>query len=86
MRIQVAATGSEIQCSVRTGNYGEIDFYVAELVDGSWTNWQNAGQQLNGELSIGELHLLSDEEMYFHWNGAGGFGVSVTETSLFSET
>ena len=61
-------------CSARAGNYGEIDFYVAELVDGVWTNWQNAGQRLNDELSIGELHMLSEELMYFHWYDPGGQG------------
>jgi hypothetical protein len=61
-------------CSARVGNFGEIDYYVAELVDGVWENWQNAGERLNAELSIGELHMLTDDLMYFHWDGEGTYG------------
>jgi len=53
--------------SVRTGNYGEIDFYTAEYVDGEWTDVTNAGEQLNQEYVIGELHITSDgQTMYYH--------------------
>lgn len=62
-------------CSVRAENYREIDFYIAEYVDGEWTNWKNAGRQLNEEYDVGELHITSDyKTMYFGSNRTGGFG------------
>ncbi len=61
-------------CSVRGGNYGEVDFWVAALVNGVWTGWENAGDYLNGELSIGEVHLLTQDHLFFHWDGEGGQG------------
>jgi hypothetical protein len=46
--------------SVRSGNYGEIDFYTAIFKDGRWTEVKNAGRQLNEEYDIGELHITPD--------------------------
>lgn len=52
--------------SVRAGMLGEIDVYTAVRRDGEWTDWHNAGQQLNVEYNIGEFHLTSDHRtMYF---------------------
>lgn len=62
-------------CSVRTGNIGGIDVYTAKLKNGKWTDWRNAGEQLNKQYEIGEFHLSADgNTMYFHWIGHGGFG------------
>ncbi|MBN2354799.1 PD40 domain-containing protein [candidate division KSB1 bacterium] len=61
--------------SVRVGNYGEIDVYTARWQNGKWTDWRNAGQQLNQQYSIGEFHLSADgRTLYFHWTGHGGYG------------
>ena len=35
--------------------------YTAELVEGKWSNWQNAGERLNSETGIGESISLSME-------------------------
>lgn len=62
-------------CSARQGNYRAIDIWRAELRDGRWTNWQNAGKQLNGEYAIGEFHFSADwRTLYFHSPRAGGKG------------
>jgi hypothetical protein len=62
-------------CSVRKGNIGEIDIYTAKLKNGKWTDWRNAGEQLNKQYDIGEFHLSADgDTMYFHWMGHGGLG------------
>jgi len=62
-------------CSVRAGNYGEVDFYTAEYEDGVWGDWENAGEQLNGEYSVGELHVSADgDTVYFGWDAPDGFG------------
>lgn len=54
-------------CSVRAGNLREIDLYTAELVNGKWTNWENAGEQINLEYKVGEMHISSDgNELFFH--------------------
>ncbi len=62
-------------CSGREGNYRELDMWIAEFSDGSWTNWRNAGQKLNVNYEIGEMHITADgKEMYFHSDRAGGKG------------
>ncbi|MCI0476143.1 MAG: hypothetical protein L0Y55_07845, partial [Anaerolineales bacterium] len=40
-------------CSARAGNYRAIDVWRAELKEGRWTNWKNAGQKLNVEMEAG---------------------------------
>ncbi len=55
--------------SVREGNYGEIDLYIAHYVDGEWTKVENAGQVLNSQYDIGEFHLTPDgNQIFFGWD------------------
>jgi hypothetical protein len=62
-------------CSARVGNYGDVDIYTAEYLDGQWVNAQNAGQQLNQMRDIGEFHLSADGNLLlFHWLSDDGFG------------
>jgi hypothetical protein len=72
-------------CSAREGNFRDIDIYKAELKNGNWSNWENAGKLLNVEYEIGELHLTSDgKELYFHSDrsgGRGGLDIWVTENT-----
>ncbi len=61
--------------SVRSGNYGEVDFYKAVLKEDEWTNWTNAGKLLNEDYDIGELHITADgDTMYFGWADENGYG------------
>ncbi len=66
-------------CSVRTGGFREIDFYTAKRIDGQWTEWRNAGERLNVEIGIGEMHLSADgSSLYFHADkpeGKGGLDI-----------
>lgn len=62
-------------CSARDGNSRDIDFYIAHLKDGRWTEWENTGMLLNVDYEIGELHIVSDSsKMYFHSEKDGGLG------------
>ena len=62
-------------CSARVGNKREIDLYIAKLKDGRWTDWENAGELLNVDYVIGELHITSDgNRIYFHSEKTGGMG------------
>lgn len=59
--------------SVRPGNYSEIDWYLAVRRNGRWTDWRNAGRQVNERLRPGELHLSTDHrEMYYGKTGQHG--------------
>jgi hypothetical protein len=59
--------------SARTGNYGELDWYVAARRNGEWGDWRNAGRQVNETLKFGELHMSADHQaMYF--GKAGQYG------------
>lgn len=59
--------------SVRKGNYREVDMYTAKINGETWTDWQNVGQLLNEEYSIGELTVSPDgETMYFGREGEYG--------------
>lgn len=64
-------------CSKRDGNYEEEgDLYTASRVDGTWQNGQNAGEQLNVEYDVGEVHLSADQNtMIFSAFRYGGFGL-----------
>ncbi len=62
-------------CSIRAGNYRQIDFYTAQMVDGFWTNWHNLGKPINGDYQVGEMTITSDGlDLYFASNRPGGFG------------
>ncbi len=64
-------------CSVRTGNFRGVDLYTASLIDGTWTNWQNAGERINVEIAMGEMHITPDGlEIYFDGARVGGTGAS----------
>jgi hypothetical protein len=64
------------------GGYRTIDIWIADFIDGEWTNRRNAGEKLNAEYEIGEFHLTADgDEMYFHSprpGGKGGYDIWVT--------
>ena len=69
-------------CSAREGNMREIDIYIAHLSDGKWTDWVNAGELLNVDYGLGELHIISDgNQIYFHPEKAGGMDIWVTNKS-----
>lgn len=54
-------------CSVRVGNLREIDFYTARFTGGGWADWRNAGERLNLEIGVGELHISTDGSLLvFH--------------------
>ena len=63
-------------CSLREGNYNPRgDYYTANFVNGSWGNWQNAGEFLNRILDIEEIHLSTDQNtMIFSAFLPGSYG------------
>ncbi len=61
--------------SVRPGNFRDIDIWIAHWVNGRWWGWENAGELLNMQYQIGELHLSQDgSELYFDSRRPGGKG------------
>lgn len=61
--------------SIREGNYRDIDIWRAELIEGRWTNWANAGELFNRTWEVGELHIAAGgEEIYFGSSREGGMG------------
>jgi len=69
-------------CSARIGGYRSIDMYTADFRLGTAENWVNAGEELNQQVGIGELHFSADgETIYFHADlpgGKGSFDIWVT--------
>jgi hypothetical protein len=60
-------------CSAREGNFRDIDLWLADLRQGVAGNWRNAGERINRELRVGEMHLSSDgATLYFHARGPAG--------------
>lgn len=60
--------------SMRQGNYGDDgDMWTAEYKNGRWSNWKNAGQQLNEEYNVGELYTSSDGSIMYCMK-LGGYG------------
>lgn len=62
--------------SFRVGNHGAGDVYTAELSDGEWSDWHNAGQQLNLAYDVGELYATADGNSLYFGRTAGSFGES----------
>lgn len=61
-------------CSAREG-YTGVNLFAAEFRDGKWTDWQYAGDKLNNEYEVGEMHITADgRELYFHSARSGGKG------------
>ncbi len=55
--------------SAREG-YEGLNWFTAEYVDGEWRNWEYAGDLLNKEYQVGELHVTADgRELYYHTRG-----------------
>lgn len=72
--------------SVRAGNMREIDIYTAKLKNGKWTDWQNAGEQLNRQYTVGEFYVTPDgNTMYFghEENASDDRNVWVTNRDLW---
>ena len=62
-------------CSIRPGKYRDIDMWTAQLVNGRWMDWANAGKLLNQDYQVGEMHLVpSGTQMYFDSSRTGGSG------------
>lgn len=63
--------------SIRAGNYGEADYYLATFANHQWVDPVNAGEQLNLTIDIGECHVLADgSAVYFGSAQGAGFGGS----------
>lgn len=67
-------------CSVRSNDALREgpEWYTAVLRDGRWTDWHNAGSQLNLEYEVGELHITADGKTMYcarteDKGGEGGF-------------
>lgn len=62
-------------CSVREGNYREIDMWTSTWKDGAWGDWENAGELLNVDYQVGEMHITADgQQLYYHSDMPGGVG------------
>lgn len=60
--------------SAREG-YTGVNLFTAEFKNGKWMNWQYAGDKLNKEYQVGEMHIAANgTELYFHSARAGGNG------------
>ena len=54
-------------CSIRKGNYRDIDIWTAEHNGTAWEKPKNAGETINEILQVGELHLSEDgRRIYYH--------------------
>ena len=61
--------------SAREGNFKDMDIWIAHWVEGRWRGWENAGELVNEELLVGELHISADgSEIYFDSIRPGGLG------------
>ncbi len=62
-------------CSARLGNYKDIDFWVGTLTEDGVVDIRNAGEELNTEVVVGELHITPDgNTIYYHSDAEGGKG------------
>jgi len=60
--------------SAREG-YTGVNLFTAKFINGKWANWQYAGDKLNEEYQVGEMHITADgNTLYFHSARDGGKG------------
>ena len=60
--------------SAREG-YTGVNLFTAEFENGKWADWQYAGDKLNKDYQVGEMHITADgNELYFHSARTGGKG------------
>jgi len=65
--------GDEMWFASAREGYTGVHMFTAEMVNGSWTNWEYAGDLLNVQYEMGEMHRVGDT-IYFHSGRAGGKG------------
>ncbi len=68
-------------CSARAGNYRGVDLYTAQLVNGAWSDVQNAGVQLNQDYKVGEPALSPDGQTMYWGSGDFSGGTNVMYAS-----
>jgi hypothetical protein len=71
-------------CSVREGNLREIDIWRATRQDGKWQNIRGAGELLNVDYQVGEMHinLAGDLLIYHSTSLEGSVGMDLWQTRL----
>jgi len=61
-------------CFAREG-YTGMNLFTAIFEDGKWKDWHYAGDTLNKEYQVNEMHITGDgSKLYFHSSRAGGKG------------
>ena len=61
--------------SAREGNYRGVDMWTSRWSGNAWVDWENAGELLNQNYQIGEVHYRHDGGvLYFHSDRPGGQG------------
>ncbi|MBN2044418.1 MAG: PD40 domain-containing protein [Anaerolineales bacterium] len=71
-------------CSVREGNLREIDIWRATRQAGEWTNIRSAGERLNVDYQVGEMHInpAGDRLIYHTTTLPGAGGMDIWQTRL----
>lgn len=69
----VCVQGDEMWFASARAGYQGVNIFTAERVQGTWRNWQYAGDRLMKEIQIGEVHLQGDD-LFFHSERPGGQG------------
>ena len=59
-------------CSARLGNYRGLDFWIGTLTEDGVVDIRNAGELLNSEIAVGEMHITPDgNTIYYHSDAPG---------------
>ncbi|MGC9358237.1 MAG: hypothetical protein ACP5GX_10225 [Anaerolineae bacterium] len=82
----VCVQGDEMWFASARAGYQGVNIFTAERVQGTWRNWQYAGDRLMKEIQIGEVHLQGDD-LFFHSERPGGQGgLDIWVTSRTGDT
>jgi hypothetical protein len=76
----VSIFGNEMWFASAREGYTGVNMFTAEFSNNEWHNIEYAGDRLNNEIQIGEVHLHNDE-LYFHstrTDGQGGQDIWLT--------
>ncbi|MDD1747868.1 MAG: hypothetical protein LUQ16_08910 [Methanomassiliicoccales archaeon] len=67
--------GDEMWFASAREGYTDVNLFIADFENGHWADWQYAGDLLNVQYEVGEMHITADgQHLFFHSGRTGGQG------------
>jgi len=71
----VFVQGDEMWFASAREGYTGVNLFTARMENGHWSDWEYAGDKINQQYQVGEMHITADgQHLYFHSQRPGGEG------------